>query len=209
MFYSIKELFLTIQGEGYNSGKTAIFCRFSGCNLWNGRQGSKKNSICNFCDTDFVGINGINGGKYNLDVLIKKICSLWTAKSKEKFIVLTGGEPLLQVDLSLIKELKKNNFYIALETNGTIIPPEGINWICVSPKIGSNMLLKNGNEIKIIYPQTNLDLKYFEKLEFEHFYIQPLDNLRIKRNTKMAISYVLNNPKWKLSIQSHKYLGIM
>ena len=209
MFYSIKELFLTIQGEGYNSGKTAVFCRFSGCNLWNGKQASKKSSVCNFCDTDFVGINGINGGKYNLDALIKKICSLWTAKSKDKFIVLTGGEPLLQVDLRLIKELKKNNFYIALETNGTIIPPKGINWICVSPKIGSNMLLKNGNEIKVIYPQTNLNLKYFEKLEFEHFYIQPLDNLKIKRNTKMAISYVLNNPKWKLSIQSHKYLGIM
>ncbi len=209
MVYNVKEIFLTIQGEGYNTGKTAIFCRFSGCNLWNGKEKNKKESKCNFCDTDFVGTNGQNGGKYVLKELVAIISSLWPKKNKNKFLVLTGGEPLLQIDTLLIKELKKNDFYIAIETNGTILPPVGIDWICVSPKTNSKMILKKGNEIKIVYPQKNLNFKHYEKLEFEHFFIQPLDNAKIKKNTKDAINFVINNPRWKLSIQSHKYLGIM
>lgn len=206
--YIVKEIFYTLQGEGYNAGKAAVFCRFSGCNLWNGKEKNRENAICSFCDTDFVGTNGALGGKYTLINLVDKITKLWPSTKKDKFIVFTGGEPLLQLDKLLIKEIKDNNFKIAIETNGTILPPPGIDWVCVSPKAKSNFILKKANEIKLVYPQENLDPRKFEELEFDHFYIQPLYNKKLKENNKKAIDFVLKNPSWKLSIQSHKYIGV-
>ena len=206
--YIVKEIFYTLQGEGYNAGKAAVFCRFSGCNLWNGKEKNRENAICSFCDTDFVGTNGALGGKYTLINLVDKITRLWPSTKKDKFIVFTGGEPLLQLDKLLIKEIKDNNFKIAIETNGTILPPPGIDWVCVSPKAKSNFILKKANEIKLVYPQENLDPRKFEELEFDHFYIQPLYNKKLKENNKKAIDFVLKNPSWKLSIQSHKYIGV-
>lgn len=206
--YIVKEIFYTLQGEGYNAGKAAVFCRFSGCNLWNGKEKNRENAICSFCDTDFVGTNGALGGKYTLVNLVDKITKLWPSTKKDKFIVFTGGEPLLQLDKLLIKEIKDNNFKIAIETNGTILPPPGIDWVCVSPKAKSKFILKKANEIKLVYPQENLDPRKFEELEFDHFYIQPLYNKKLKENNKKAIDFVLKNPSWKLSIQSHKYIGV-
>ena len=206
--YTVKEIFYTLQGEGYNAGKAAVFCRFSGCNLWDGKEKNRENAICSFCDTDFVGTNGALGGKYRLNNLVDKITKLWPSTKKNKFIVFTGGEPLLQLDNLLIKEIKANNFKIAIETNGTILPPPGIDWVCVSPKAKSNFILKKANEIKLVYPQESLDPRKFEELEFDHFYIQPLYNKKLKENNKKAIDFVLKNPSWKLSIQSHKYIGV-
>jgi 7-carboxy-7-deazaguanine synthase len=206
--YTIKEIFYTLQGEGFNAGKAAIFCRFSGCNLWNGQEKNRKKSICSFCDTDFLGTNGVLGGQYTLESLANKITKLWPSYKKNKFVVFTGGEPLLQLDNSLIRRLKTNKFKIAVETNGTILPPQGIDWVCVSPKVKSNFIIKEANEIKVVYPQENLDPKIYEKLNFDHFYIQPLYNKYWKENNKKAIKFILNNPSWKLSIQSHKYIGV-
>ena len=206
--YTIKEIFYTLQGEGFNAGKASIFCRFSGCNLWNGKEKDRLNAICSFCDTDFIGTNGDLGGKYTLVNLVDKIVKLWPNYKKNKFIVFTGGEPLLQLDDLLIKKIKANNFKIAVETNGTILPPPGIDWVCVSPKAKSKFILKKANEIKVVYPQENLDPRQYEKLEFDHFYIQPLYNKKFKENNKKAIDFVLKNPSWKLSIQSHKYIGV-
>ena len=206
--YTVKEIFYTLQGEGYNAGKAAIFCRFTGCNLWNGKEKDRKKSICSFCDTDFLGTNGALGGQYSLENLVNKITKLWPQYKKNKFVVFTGGEPLLQLDQLLIDRLKNNNFKVAVETNGTILPPLRIDWICVSPKAKSNFILKKANEIKIVYPQENLDPKKYEKLNFDHFYIQPLYNKNLKENNKKAIEFILNNPSWKLSVQSHKYIGV-
>ena len=206
--YFIKEIFYTLQGEGYNAGKASVFCRFTGCNLWNGKEKDRLKSTCSFCDTDFVGTNGILGGKYTLGNLVDNISKLWPINKKDKFIVFTGGEPLLQLDELLIREIKANNFKIAVETNGTIMPPPGIDWICVSPKVKSNFIIKKANEIKVVYPQDDLDPKKYEKLEFDHFYIQPLYNKNLEQNNKKAIEFILNNPSWKLSIQSHKYIGV-
>ena len=189
MKYSVKEIFLTIQGEGYNSGRKAIFCRFSGCNLWNGEESSKKASKCNFCDTDFLGVDGING----------KI---------KKLIVFTGGEPLLQLNEQLIKNLKKKNYEIAIETNGTIKPPQGVDWICVSPKIKSKLVLNYGNELKVVYPQEGLNLNELEKFNFEHFFLQPLHNEKYEQNLKKTLKTIMKYPKWKLSLQTHKYIGV-
>lgn len=206
--YTVKEIFYTLQGEGYNAGKAAIFCRFTGCNLWNGKEKDRKKSICSFCDTDFLGTNGALGGQYSLENLVNKITKLWPQYKKNKFVVFTGGEPLLQLDQLLIDRLKNNNFKVAVETNGTILPPLRIDWICVSPKAKSNFILKKANEIKVVYPQENLDPKKYEKLNFDHFYIQPLYNKNLKENNKKAIEFILNNPSWKLSVQSHKYIGV-
>ena len=206
--YSVKEIFITLQGEGFNTGKTAIFCRFAGCNLWTGKSKDKENATCNFCDTDFVGTNGLNGGKYSLNELVNKVKALWNSKKEKKFIVFTGGEPLLQLDSNLVDILKKNNFFVAIETNGTINPPDNIDWICVSPKVKSKLKVKNGNEIKLVYPQENMKIKEYEKLNFKHFYIQPLDNKNYLANKAKAINFVIKNPNWKLSLQTHKYIGI-
>ncbi len=207
-YYTVKEIFHTLQGEGFNAGKPAIFCRFTGCNLWNGKETDRLNAICSFCDTDFNGVDGLNGGKYSLKELIKIICSLWPKNKKHKFIVFTGGEPLLQLNKVLIKSLKKEGFIIAVETNGTIPAPQQIDWICVSPKVKSKLLVTKGNELKIVYPQNNINLKKYENLKFEHFYLQPLYNNNFEENNKKVVEYILKNPFWKLSIQSHKYLGI-
>ncbi|GAB4336403.1 MAG: 7-carboxy-7-deazaguanine synthase [Calditrichia bacterium] len=211
MIYSVKEIFYSLQGEGFHSGRPAVFCRFSGCNLWNGKKDDQANSICTFCDTDFVGTDGEHGGKYaSPRELVQKINSLWPQGVAEdnKFVVLTGGEPLLQVDVPLIIELHAQGFYIAVETNGTQLPPPGLDWICVSPKMNAGIILTGGNELKLVYPQPGGDPAQFEDLEFEHFYLQPMDGPDREKNTRLAVEYCLRNPKWKLSLQTHKYLGI-
>ena len=209
MSYSVKEIYLTIQGEGFHSGKHAVFCRFSGCNLWNGREKDRKKAICNFCDTDFVGTDGINGSKYlNAELLANKIDKVWDKNINEKFVVFTGGEPLLQLDKPLVDLLHKKKFKVAIETNGTILPPENIDWICVSPKQGADFNLKYGNELKLVYPQKGLEPKNFKHLDFDHFFLQPMDGKDLQRNILQSVSYCIENPLWRLSLQTHKIMGI-
>jgi len=205
--YSIKEIYKTIQGEGAQSGQSAVFVRFSGCNLWSGKEKHRDNAICKFCDTDFVGTDGVNGGKYSIETLITKIQELWDSE-EEAYVVFTGGEPMLQLDQKLITACKEVNFITAIETNGTIKIDFDIDWICVSPKAGSELLVNKGNELKVVYPQDEFDLKSFETLSFDHFFLQPMDSKDKINNTENAIKFCLNNPKWKLSIQQHKILGI-
>ena len=205
--YSIKEIYKTIQGEGAQSGQSAVFVRFSGCNLWSGKEKHRDNAICKFCDTDFVGTDGVNGGKYSIETLITKIQELWDSE-EEAYVVFTGGEPMLQLDQELITACKEVNFITAIETNGTIKIDFDIDWVCVSPKAGSELLVDKGNELKVVYPQDGFDLKSFEKLSFEHFFLQPMDSEDKINNTENAIKFCLKNPKWKLSIQQHKILGI-
>ncbi len=199
--YKIKEIFFSIQGEGFHTGRPAIFCRFSGCNL-----------KCPFCDTNFYGTDGELGGEYILQELISTIKSLWPKRHgkfiSNPFVVLTGGEPALQIDEPLIHNLHKEGFYIAVETNGTLELPENIDWICVSPKNQRNLKILKGNELKLVYPQEGIFIEYFEHMEFDYFFLQPMDNERIKENTKKCIEICLNNPKWRLSLQIHKILGI-
>ena len=205
--YSVKEIFFTMQGEGFNAGKYAVFCRFSGCNLWTGRERDRKKSICSFCDTDFVGTSGVNGGKFNSPKeLALKAIALWRGKQKP-LIVLTGGEPLLQVNEALIKELHMVGFKIAVETNGTIKAPENIDWICVSPKENINLVQTYGDELKLVFPQKTIKPKDFEKLNFKNFLLQPMDGPEIKNNTINARKFCSNNNNWKLSLQTHKILG--
>ena len=205
--YSIKEIYKTIQGEGAQSGQSAVFVRFSGCNLWSGKEKHRDDAICKFCDTDFVGTDGLNGGKYSIENLITKIKELWDSEEKA-YVVFTGGEPMLQLDQKLINACKEVNFITAIETNGTIKIDFDIDWICVSPKAGSKLLVDKGNELKVVYPQDEFDLKSFEKLNFDHFFLQPMDSKDKINNTENAIKFCLKNPKWKLSIQQHKILGI-
>ncbi|MBH10389.1 MAG: 7-carboxy-7-deazaguanine synthase [Candidatus Marinimicrobia bacterium] len=207
--YKIKEIYYTIQGEGYHTGRPAIFLRFSGCNLWTGQEKDRFNAVCYWCDTDFVGTNGINGGKYYLDNLEKTILSLWPKNESENpYVVCTGGEPLLQMNDEIINMIHKAGFEIGLETNGTIIPPVGIDWLCVSPKANTELLLIEGNELKIVFPQIGVNPKEYEKFDFNHFFIQPMDGENLHRNTRKAKEFISLNPKWKLSIQTHKILGI-
>lgn len=215
--YKVKEIFASIQGEGAQAGRTAIFCRFSGCNLWSGREIDRNSAICNFCDTDFVGIDGVGGGKFSSPVdLANRINEYWSNLSKsesQKYVVLTGGEPLLQVDENLIQELHKLDFQIALETNGTIPIPKGIDWICVSPKIGAELKVFSGDEVKFVAPQkgkveTLEYLKRLEKMNFKHFFIQPMDSDTRLANTNFAIEMVNKRPIWRLSMQIHKILGV-
>ena len=209
MKYSVKEIYYTLQGEGYHTGRPAVFIRFSGCNLWTGHEKDRSGAICNWCDTDFVGTNGINGGKFSAEEITNIINSLWNVNMQtEPYVVCTGGEPLLQMDESLIKAIHKAGFEIGLETNGTMIPPDGIDWICVSPKANADLVLKNGNELKVVYPQCGMNPKMHEKLKFDHFYIQPMDGIDQKNNIKRSEKFVLDHPKWKLSLQTHKILGI-
>jgi len=205
--YSIKEIYKTIQGEGAQSGRVAIFVRFSGCNLWSGREKHRASAICQFCDTDFVGTNGINGGTYSETDLLKKINELW-GDAKNKFIVFTGGEPMLQLDQNLIKECKKNDFTTAVETNGTIAIDCDIDWICVSPKHGSELIVKNGNELKVVYPQSGQNLARFLDLKFDYKFLQPMDGLNAKDNLDQTIKYCIKNPVWSLSLQTHKLIGM-
>jgi len=209
MSYSVKEIYLTIQGEGFHTGKHAVFCRFSGCNLWTGLEKDRKKAICNFCDTDFVGTDGINGSKYlNAEQLANEIDKVWDKDINEKLVVFTGGEPLLQLDKPLVDLLHKKKFKVAIETNGTILPPENIDWICVSPKQGADFNLKYGNELKLVYPQKGLEPKNFKHLDFDHFFLQPMDGKDLQRNILQSVSYCIENPLWRLSLQTHKIMGI-
>lgn len=205
--YSIKEIYYTLQGEAYHSGQPAVFCRFSGCNLWSGREEDREKAICRFCDTDFWGIDGLNGGKYNASELCAKILEIWPLDDAP-FIVFTGGEPALQLDVELIKELKEINSYIAIETNGTLDLPAGIDWICMSPKANTEIVIRSGQEIKIVYPQKGIDPHDFAEWDFPNKYIQPMDSEMAEENTKAAIKFCKENPQFKLSVQTHKYLDI-
>nr|WP_155461781.1 7-carboxy-7-deazaguanine synthase [Duganella radicis] len=208
--YSIKEIFYTLQGEGAHAGRPAVFCRFSGCNLWTGRESDRASAICQFCDTDFVGTDGEGGGKFKTpQELAETINALWpTSYTASKYVVFTGGEPLLQLDKPLIDAMHAVGFTIAIETNGTLPVPEGVDWICVSPKMGSELVVKKGSEIKVVIPQANQDLSVYEQLDFENFYVQAMDGPLAEFNTKLAIETCKRNPKWKLSLQTHKLLQI-
>ena len=206
--YSVKEIFFTIQGEGCNLGKYAVFCRFTGCNLWSGLEKDRHKATCKFCDTDFVGTNGLNGNKYkNSDQITKKILSIWRTDDNP-FVVLTGGEPMLQIDQGLINSFHKKKFKIAIETNGTINVPNEIDWICVSPKSGTKLIQNHGNELKLVYPQKNISPNKFEKMKFDHFFLQPKYDSDYKNNVILARKFCEDNPKWKLSFQMHKFIGI-
>ncbi|RZI42323.1 7-carboxy-7-deazaguanine synthase [Herbaspirillum sp. HC18] len=210
MTYSVKEIFYTLQGEGTHAGRPAVFCRFSGCNLWTGRESDRASAVCKFCDTDFVGTDGERGGKYaDGDALAREIDSLWPASyTASKFVVFTGGEPLLQLDEALIASMHARGFEIAIETNGTIAVPPGVDWICVSPKVGAELLVGKGSELKVVVPQMNQRIEDYESLDFTHFYLQPMDGPDAERNTRLAIELCKKNPKWKLSLQTHKLLQI-
>lgn len=206
--YTVKEIYYTIQGEGFHAGRPAVFCRFSGCNLWSGREEDRSKAICQFCDTNFWGTDGENGGKYTATELTDKIKSLLPTNSPEPFVVLTGGEPALQVDEVLVTEMHNQGLEIAIETNGTKPLPEGIDWICMSPKAGTEIVLTKGSELKIVVPQKGIDPKDFESLDYEHKYVQAMESDTWDDNIKYAVKYSLENPQWKLSVQTHKYLGI-
>ncbi len=208
MWYRIKEIYFTQQGEGKNTGKNFVFVRFSGCNLWSGKEKNRESAICKFCDTDFYGVDGVNGGIYEAKELVRMIKSLWMVDSNPVSAVLTGGEPLLQLDDELIQELKKEDIYIAIETNGTLLAPDGIDWICMSPKAGTEIKLRSGSEIKVVYPQKDLDPDKFSDLDFENFFIQPMDSKELESNVAKSIKFCMDNPKWRLSLQTHKILGI-
>ena len=208
MTYNVKEIFYSIQGEGFHTGRPSIFCRFSGCNLWNGLERDRKIAKCNFCDTDFVGTNGVGGNKFlNEDDLAKEIISYWPNSSKP-FVILTGGEPMLQVDKKLIHALKSYKCHLAIETNGTIKVPNEIDWICVSPKAGSTLVQVYGDELKLVYPQKNITPEEYENYSFKNFSLQPMDGELKLHNTNLAIEYCKNNPNWKISLQTHKIIGV-
>jgi len=206
--YSVKETYLTIQGEGAYTGRVAVFCRFAGCNLWSGLEEDRSTAVCSFCDTEFVGIDGPGGGKFDSPGnLTKHILSFWNG-SDDPFVVFTGGEPLLQMDDKLVEVLKKEHVEMAIETNGTLIPPEGIDWICVSPKQEAELLVTKGDELKIVYPQDGLDPSNFLDLDFDVFSLQPMDGPEYNNNLQETLVYCRTHPEWRLSLQTHKYLQI-
>jgi 7-carboxy-7-deazaguanine synthase len=207
--YAVKEIFLTHQGEGYHAGRVAMFCRFTGCNLWSGREKDRATATCQFCDTDFVGMEGTKGGSYpDSQTLADAIASEWGGDSKHRFCVLTGGEPLLQVDEALCDALHARGFRIAVETNGTCDVPNGIDWVCVSPKAGAALKATHGHELKLVYPQPHALPENFAHLSFQHFYLQPMDGVNATLYMQQAIAYSLAHPQWKLSVQTHKMIGI-
>jgi 7-carboxy-7-deazaguanine synthase len=207
--YAVKEIFLTLQGEGAHAGRAAVFCRFAGCNLWSGREADRASAICQFCDTNFVGTDGTLGARYaTAEELAATIAAQWTGTQDNRYVVLTGGEPLLQVHAALVDALHANGFEIGVETNGTILPPEGLDWICVSPKAGSELVARRGHELKLVYPQAQALPEAFESLAFERFSLQPMDGPDVAANTARAIDYCLRHPQWRLSLQTHKTLGI-
>ena len=208
MIYSVKEIFYTLQGEGGNAGRAAVFCRFSGCNLWSGLEKHRSDAICKFCDTDFVGTDGINGGKYRTsNDLSNKIESTWSGQ-ESRLVVFTGGEPGLQIKEELVSELQARNFEVAIETNGTVSIPENIDWVCVSPKASTKLLVTKGDELKLVFPQEGVNPSNFIELDFTHFFLQPLDDANLTRNSQMAVQYCMSNSKWRLSTQTHKILNI-
>jgi 7-carboxy-7-deazaguanine synthase (Cx14CxxC type) len=211
MSYAVKEIFYTLQGEGAQTGRAAVFCRFAGCNLWSGRESDRASAICQFCDTDFLGVNGPGGGKFeSAEDLAAAISATWPMDRSDdaRFVVCTGGEPLLQLDRVLIDTLHAHEFEIAVETNGTVEAPAGIDWICVSPKAGAQLTQKSGNELKLVFPQASALPHQFEDLNFENFFLQPMDGPDREANTQLALRYCLEHPKWRLSLQTHKLLGI-
>ncbi|WP_036284377.1 7-carboxy-7-deazaguanine synthase [Methylocystis sp. ATCC 49242] len=209
MAYFVKEAFRTVQGEGVNAGRVAVFCRFAGCNLWSGREEDRAEAACNFCDTEFTGVDGEGGGKFpGARELADHLVAIWGADDEDRFIVLTGGEPMLQVDPALVDALHNEGFEIAIESNGTIAAAPGIDWICVSPKAGAPIVQTSGSELKLVYPQPGVDPATFERLDFRHFLLQPMDGPEIVRNTKAAVDYCLAHPRWRLSLQTHKMIGV-
>ena len=210
MTYSIKEIFYTLQGEGAHAGRPAVFCRFSGCNLWSGREADRASAVCQFCDTDFVGTDGERGGKFaDSEALARTIDSLWPQEdTAHKYVVFTGGEPLLQLDAALIASMHAHGFTIAIETNGTLAVPPGVDWVCVSPKMGSFLQVERGDEIKVVIPQAGQNLADYAALDFAHFFVQPMDGPDLAANTRLAIDTCLRQPQWKLSLQTHKLLQI-
>ena len=212
MTYSVKEIYLTLQGEGAQSGRAAVFCRFSGCNLWSGLERDRSTAVCQFCDTDFVGTDGGDGGKFaDATALAERILRCWasqTADRGHRLVVFTGGEPALQLDDALIAALHAHAFEVAIETNGTIPIADDIDWVCVSPKACSHLKVLTGNELKVVFPQSEIDLEALSALDFDHYFIQPMDGSRLRENTEEAISYCQQDPQWRLSMQAHKHIGI-
>ena len=212
MSYGVKEIFYTLQGEGAQTGRPAVFCRFAGCNLWSGREEDRATAVCRFCDTDFVGTDGMNGGRFGpADELADAVAKVWPHTSDplaRPFVVCTGGEPLLQLDAPLIDALHRQGFEIAIETNGTRAAPAGIDWICVSPKAGADLVQRSGDELKLVFPQPGAEPELFESLAFRHFSLQPMDGPEREGNTRLAVRYCLEHPRWRLSLQTHKLLGI-
>ncbi|OUJ13547.1 7-carboxy-7-deazaguanine synthase [Acetobacter sp. DsW_063] len=210
MTYAVKELFHTLQGEGGQTGRSAVFCRFAGCNLWTGRETDRATAVCQFCDTDFIGTDGDGGGKFESAAsLATAIAAAWPAPGRDRrFVVFTGGEPLLQLDEALIDAVHAEGFTIAVESNGTLAAPAGVDWLCVSPKAGSTLAQKSGQELKLVYPQSGFDPADFLKLDFEQFWLQPMDGPQQAANIAAATRYCLENPRWRLSLQTHKMIGI-
>ena len=210
MTYSVKEIFYTVQGEGANTGRAAVFCRFAGCNLWSGREQDRATAICRFCDTDFVGTDGTGGGKFPTAMeLADAIEAAWTpADVSRRFVVLTGGEPLLQVDDALVAQLHARHFFVAVETNGTIVPPAGIDWVCVSPKAGAQLAVSGGNEIKLVFPQAGMSPADYEQMDFGHFFLQPMDSPLRAENTRQVVEFCQRHPKWRVAVQTHKLIGV-
>jgi 7-carboxy-7-deazaguanine synthase len=207
--YAIKEIFKTLQGEGGQAGRTSVFCRFSGCNLWSGRETDRATAACQFCDTDFVGMDGIGGGRFeDASAVVTALERCWGPGQTRRYVVFTGGEPFLQLDTSLIDATHAAGFDIAVETNGTITPPDGIDWLCLSPKAGQALKITRGQELKLVFPQVGVDPASYLDLEFSHFFIQPMDGADRVANTQAAIDYCRNHPEWRLSVQTHKILGI-
>ncbi len=208
--YSAKEVFLTVQGEGGQAGRPAVFLRFAGCNLWSGREQDRANAVCTFCDTDFVGVDGDGGGKFvTPDLLVDHVAAMWRGRAGDpKLVVCTGGEPLLQLDAPLIAALHARGFEIAIESNGTLVAPDGVDWICVSPKADAEVVQTRGAELKLVYPQAKAMPERFEHLDFERFWLQPMDGPDQAANTAAAIEYCLTHPQWRLSVQTHKYIGV-
>ena len=212
MSYAVKEIFYTLQGEGAHTGRPAVFCRFTGCNLWSGLEQDRASAVCRFCDTDFVGTDGSGGGRFaSARDLARAVAATWPVQRAlytPPFVVCTGGEPLLQLDAALVDALHAQGFEIAIETNGTLLPPPGIDWVCVSPKAGSPLALKHGGELKLVFPQSGAEPEIFAQLDFQAFFLQPMDGPERERNTQLALQYCLAHPRWRLSLQTHKLLGI-
>jgi 7-carboxy-7-deazaguanine synthase len=209
MSYAVKEMFLTLQGEGVNAGARAVFVRFAGCNLWSGREADRAAAVCKFCDTDFVGTDGAGGARFaDAEALADAAARRWGAGSEARFVVLTGGEPMLQVDDALVDALHAQGFRIAIETNGTIAVHPGIDWVCVSPKAGSHVVQRSGDELKLVWPQAGTDVEAIEAWDFRHFLVQPMDSAEAQANTEAAVAFALERPRWRLTLQTHKLLGL-
>jgi 7-carboxy-7-deazaguanine synthase len=209
MTYAVKEVYLTLQGEGYHTGRPAVFLRFAGCNLWSGRETDRGSAICRFCDTDFVGTDGPGGGRYTAEALAGRVAATWNpAVGGTRFVVCTGGEPLLQLDEPLLAALHARGFTVAIETNGTLPVPAGVDWVCVSPKAGADLVAASGDELKLVHPQDGVDPEQYRSLAFTHFFLQPMDGPDRERNTELVRAYASSHPGWKVSLQTHKLLGI-